>query len=1273
MAKKFTEDQLNWILSVDSTEAQQGIRALTKTNRELEKANKERRQEMVKLEMQGKTETEAYKNLTAVIKHNDTQIKSNRAVMKGLESTIGLTSLTMSQLKKQAQDLQRQMDNTSKSLHPAEYDKLQTELVKVKNRMDELKNAGKKTEDSLGKTILSKGTVASFLGNMYTKAAEKLGEMVAKAKEFVTEGVQMAGMAQGVERAFNRISNPETLSELRAATKGTVNDLELMKAAVQANNFNIPLTELGTLLRFAQQRAQETGESVEYLTNSIVTGIGRKSPLILDNLGISAVKLNEEFAKSGDFAKAVGTIVREELAKSGESIDTAADKAQQRAALLQNIQMSIGQRMIGIVDSAGSAWTSFLDVINRWVNIPTVEKLRDEQRETNILARSIMAAEGRTEARNLLIKEMQRQYPSFLANLDTEKIANEQIAERLREVNKEYGNRIRNEVLNDKILSPLQEKQKTLIEEQMKGITELNEIAEKYPDKLSKGFIEAIHSGDILKMSSKDIQKELSVLQPKVIGLSALAGSVTTAITGNILAGQAVTRMVSKSTGLLTSDIESTIKRLGDIPSELDDINGKIETTTKQIINFGKDESTPDPKPAKDLLALEEEKLKTAKERVVINEKDLTLKNQEIAAIEKEITRLKELGIVKKQPKEKPTVSNNTDLKILDNVHAEELRSLAQFHQESEESEETYKSKIISSELAYYSKRIKDLEDFKSKSKDKGLQADIDKQVIEAGNKTLALQQQQAELTLSLLKKNRDKALLIDQESYKVQKTVIEKSLAENEITQEQYNALMLSLEASSSDTRLKLAEQYQTDVSALELTSGTLKADAIKEANTAVLDADLAAAKARSTQQKALQDLVTDFKGEFKLTTVDEETELQMKALEASYQARKEMAEKDKMDTSELDAAYERAKTNILQQEEDKRNQIRQQYGLLSMQDQYEMEMEQLKEQHAQGLIEEEDYEKAKVQIKGNYLKKSFDAYAGMFSGAITALQDAELANIDAKYDAEIQRAGDNSEEVARLEKEKENKKLAVQKKYAGVQFAIKVSEIIANTAVSITQAFAQLGPIGGAIAAAMLGATGVAQIAIANAERKKVMNMSVDGGPSSGGGGGAHVATGKQSGGYIDVVRAQDGKEFNAELDPDKRGFVDKPTVIVGEGPVGNSREWVASNAALENPTVVPFINVLNDAQEKGVIRTVDMNQMMRKRLAGFETGGSISPVVSPAAPNVKSPSESVIGSAQIEKLNALLSKLDRDGLKAYIIYSELQKEQIRLDESRKIGSKS
>ena len=84
-------------------------------------------------------------------------------------------------------------------------------------------------------------------------------------------------------------------------------------------------------------------------------------------------------------------------------------------------------------------------------------------------------------------------------------------------------------------------------------------------------------------------------------------------------------------------------------------------------------------------------------------------------------------------------------------------------------------------------------------------------------------------------------------------------------------------------------------------------------------MDADLKAAQARASQQKALQNLLKDFKGQFNLTTVGEETELQIKVLDSVYKAKKEMAKKDGLDMTELDAAYERAKTNIVRQEEDK------------------------------------------------------------------------------------------------------------------------------------------------------------------------------------------------------------------------------------------------------------------------------------------------------------------------------------------------------------------
>lgn len=81
--------------------------------------------------------------------------------------------------------------------------------------------------------------------------------------------------------------------------------------------------------------------------------------------------------------------------------------------------------------------------------------------------------------------------------------------------------------------------------------------------------------------------------------------------------------------------------------------------------------------------------------------------------------------------------------------------------------------------------------------------------------------------------------------------------------------------------------------------------------------------------------------------------------------------------------------------------------------------------------------------------------------SDAFNTFKQIEIDNVEAKYDAEIKAAQGNGEEIERLEQEKAQKKLDVEKKYADVQFAIKASEILANTALAITMALAQLGPI--------------------------------------------------------------------------------------------------------------------------------------------------------------------------------------------------------------------
>lgn len=214
----------------------------------------------------------------------------------------------------------------------------------MQSAVREMKTAERAAEN------LNKATSSVTSGFKNVIAATGLAFGIREVFSFTQELVKLGGEADGVSRAFYRIANQTDLNNLKASVKGTVSELELMKRAVSANNFGIPIQELGSLMEFAAKRAQDTGQSVDYLVDSIVTGIGRKSPLILDNLGISAAQLKEklngvsvEAASVGDVTRAVGAIARESLEKTGGIIENSTVKVAQNRAQWENLKVQLGE------------------------------------------------------------------------------------------------------------------------------------------------------------------------------------------------------------------------------------------------------------------------------------------------------------------------------------------------------------------------------------------------------------------------------------------------------------------------------------------------------------------------------------------------------------------------------------------------------------------------------------------------------------------------------------------------------------------------------------------------------------------------------------------------------------------------------------------------------------------------------------------------------------------------------------------------------------------
>ena len=616
---------------------------------------------------------------------------------------------------------------------------------------------------------------------------------------------------------------------------------------------------------------------------------------------------------------------------------------------------------------------------------------------------------------------------------------------------------------------------------------------------------------------------------------------------------------------------------------------------------------------------------------------------------------------------------NAVALKNQESDHEAEINQIRLTGREKQQAEEDINLAILNSDQDYYNKRIKLLEQFKANATKSAKKSEYQKQIVDAKSKLIDTEEAMEKQKISAVDKLRQEDLEKEKAVTASQKMFLTSELAAKHITQEQFSMMTLALTSASAETRLAIEQRYLNDINDLELKNGKLKADSVKQASAAVLSADQDAANARAAIQTKMNDLTKDFKSQFKLTTVGEDLQAQMKVLDATYQARKQLAEKEHLDTKELDTAYQKAKEQLVQDSENRINQIRNQYGLLNQQQQYDLQLQQLQQYLDNETLTQEEHEKAVQNLKRDSFKKQFDYYLDLFSGAVQALQQAEMDNVDAKYDAEIEAAQGNAEEVERLEKEKAQKKLDIEKKYADVNFAIKASQIIADTAVAIMKAIADLGPIAGPIAAALMGVTGIAQLASANAERQKVKNMTLSGGSSSSKGSGQRVASGRESGGKIDVRRAQDGKVFKgADYDPDARGFIDKPTVIVGEGPAGQSKEWVASNAAVDNPTVGPILDMIDKSQQAGTIRTLDLNQVIRSKMAGFSSGGSISQPI----PSSGTPKDDGSGAALppelMEKFAHAIIGINENGVKSSVVLTDLERKQELRDRSRQIGSK-
>jgi TP901 family phage tail tape measure protein len=559
--------------------------------------------------------------------------------------------------------------------------------------------------------------------------------------------------------------------------------------------------------------------------------------------------------------------------------------------------------------------------------------------------------------------------------------------------------------------------------------------------------------------------------------------------------------------------------------------------------------------------------------------------------------------LIKKKPKQNSStpVDDKTALLNLDKALLAEQILLKNAHLKGKKTEEEYAKEMVDLQVKYLLLKKK-IYAIGSKEAE-----ELESQILDIKLK----RQDDGKAALLKSKQESFKAISEATDSFeKLEKQKLTDKLNSKTFTQEQYENGLLILEQTAAQRRVNDAHQYAKQLETIAFASSETKKTVTEAANAAILSAN----EKLATATNAI--------------------------------AAKKLAD-EKEFLSQRKDLQERFGLN----------------GYNSIASQYDRKLELLKKQLAKKLLTEEEFEKAKLLLKVDASEKyAQDAvgYADKVAGAVTAYHQFETDSLEAEKQKQLSIAGNDAGKREAIEKEYAQKELDLKKKQANANAGIQIAQAVAGGALAIIQAFAQLGPIGGAIAAVLLGATTAFQIGSILKQREVILNTTLD---SSAGSSTTPTATGARvvnqaAEGRWDVVGADDGRVYrNVPYQGIARtGMITSPTLVGEQG-----TELIVDNPTLRNLQ-------MNAPHVLETIRNHRVKQRASGNYSAIEGENNSSATNSTIADN------SVLianNTAIMNQVAALLNYLATNRIEAYTILSDFEKKRDLRDKSIAKGS--
>ena len=222
------------------------------------------------------------------------------------------------------------------------------------------------------------------------KDAAKIGAAFYAAKGGINATQNFVSSALKVENlapAFNKLGaeigfTSNSMQKLKDATNDTMSEVELMKVANQAMTLGIVDSDvaMADLFDTAQRLGKSLGVDTVSALDSLVTGMGRQSILMLDNLGIivDVTKANEDYAeqmgivdralteaeKKQAFNNAALEAAQEKVSVLGAENETSADSFAKFQAAADDFSASLGRFLLPMLTDIANAAVKVMDFIS---------------------------------------------------------------------------------------------------------------------------------------------------------------------------------------------------------------------------------------------------------------------------------------------------------------------------------------------------------------------------------------------------------------------------------------------------------------------------------------------------------------------------------------------------------------------------------------------------------------------------------------------------------------------------------------------------------------------------------------------------------------------------------------------------------------------------------------------------------------------------------------------------------------------------------------------